>query len=184
MSAVPNQSQDALLVDPERKVWDPLVRFFHWTVVIGCLANFVLEEGKLAHRWVGYVVGIVLMVRLVWGFIGTRHARFSDFIPSRMVLRRYIRDSLLFREARHVGHNPLGAVMIVALMTLLALITLSGWMTTWDMFYRVKWIEKLHEAFANLLLPLVGIHVLGVLYGSLRHGENLVRAMITGRKRR
>lgn len=182
---IPSDRPDPGIALPQHQpVWDPLVRLFHWTVVIGCFANFILEEGKLAHRWIGYAVGIALVIRLVWGFIGTQHARFADFVPSAEALRSYIRDSLLFREARFVGHNPLGAVMILALMTLLGLIAFSGWMTTWDVFYRVKWVKEVHEAFANLLLPLVGLHVLGVLYGSLRHGENLAKAMITGLKRR
>ncbi len=163
--------------------WDPVVRLFHWTVVAGCLFNFVLDDGKLAHRWVGYIVAAALAIRILWGFVGTRHARFADFVPSRQTLRTYILDSLQFRERRHQGHNPLGAVMILAMMALLALIALTGWMTTLETFHRAHWLEEVHEAFANLLLPLVGLHVAGVLYGSLRHGENLVKAMITGRKR-
>ncbi|WP_341898902.1 cytochrome b/b6 domain-containing protein [Ferrovibrio terrae] len=167
----------------ERPVWDFVVRLFHWTVVAGCLINFVIDDGKLVHRWVGYTIAGALVIRILWGFVGSRHARFRDFIPSWTRLRRYGLAALAFREPRHVGHNPLGAVMILALMALLALIALSGWMTTWDIFTRAKWLEEVHEAFANLLLPLVAVHVAGVLYGSLRHGENLVKAMITGRKR-
>lgn len=163
--------------------WDPVVRLFHWAVVAGCLFNFIVDDGKLAHRWVGYTVAAVLAIRILWGFVGTRHARFADFVPGWETLRGYMRDSLRFRERRYAGHNPLGAVMILALMVLLALITLTGWMTTLETFRRAHWLEEVHEVFANLLLPLVGIHVGGILYGSLRHGENLVKAMITGRKR-
>lgn len=183
MSAIPHSPLADNDLRKERLVWDPVVRLFHWTVVAACLFNFVIDDGKLAHRWAGYIVAGALVIRILWGFVGTQHARFSDFVPRRETLRRYILDSLQFREHRHVGHNPLGAVMILALMALLALIAMSGWMTTWDIFTRVKWLEEVHEAFANLLLPLVAVHVAGVLYGSLRHGENLVKAMITGRKR-
>ncbi|MBS4046281.1 MAG: cytochrome b/b6 domain-containing protein [Alphaproteobacteria bacterium] len=164
--------------------WDPVVRLFHWIVVAGCLFNFVLDDGKLAHRWAGYAVAAALVIRILWGFVGTRHARFADFVPSWQTLRTYSLDSLRFRERHYQGHNPLGAVMILALMALLAIISLTGWMTTLEAFRRAHWLEEVHEAFANLLLPLVGIHVAGVLYGSLRHGENLVKAMMTGRKRR
>jgi cytochrome b len=172
---------------PSRSVgimtWDPVVRLFHWIVVAGCLFNFVLDDGKLAHRWVGYTIAAALAIRILWGFVGTRHARFADFVPGWQSLRTYILDSLQFRERRYQGHNPLGAVMILALMALLAIISLTGWMTTLESFRRAHWLEEVHEAFANLLLPLVGIHVVGVLYGSLRHGENLVKGMINGRKR-
>ena len=166
-----------------RVVWDPVVRLFHWTVVAGCLFNFIVDDGKLAHRWVGYAVAAALAIRILWGFVGPRHARFADFLPRRDALRSYIFDSLQFRERRYVGHNPLGAVMIVVLMGLLAAISLTGWMTTLPAFQKAHWLEEVHETFANLLLPLVVVHVIGVLYGSLRHGENLVKAMITGRKR-
>jgi cytochrome b len=167
----------------ERPVWDPVVRIFHWLVVAGCTLNFILDDGKLVHRYVGYTIAGALTVRILWGFVGSRHARFSHFVPGRETLRRYVTSALRFREPRYLGHNPLGGVMVVALMILLALIATTGWMTTLDGFHRAKWLEEVHEALANLLLPLVALHVLGVLYASLRHGENLVKAMITGRKR-
>jgi cytochrome b len=183
MSATPHSPSAAVPLHEDQAVWDPVVRLFHWTVVAGCLVNFILDDGKLVHRWVGYTVAAALAIRILWGFVGTRHARFSDFVPGRTRLRRYVLAALQFREPRHRGHNPLGAVMILALMTMLGLIALTGWMTTLDSFHRAHWLEEVHEAFANLLLPLVAVHVLGVLYGSLRHGENLIKAMITGRKR-
>lgn len=182
-SPVLNTSRDDAAPSVGPMTWDPVVRLFHWTVVAGCLFNFVLDDGKLAHRWAGYTVAAALAIRILWGFVGTRHARFADFVPSRQTLRTYIRDSLQFRERHYQGHNPLGAVMILALMALLAIISLTGWMTTLESFRRAHWLEEVHEAFANLLLPLVAVHVLGVLYGSLRYGENLVKAMITGRKK-
>lgn len=165
------------------RVWDPVVRIFHWTVVTGCAVNMVLDDGKLVHRWVGYAVALALAIRLVWGIIGTRHARFTDFVPGWAELKAYIADAIRFREPRHLGHNPLGAVMILALMAALAGVSMTGWMMTLDQFWGSHFLEEVHESFANGILLLAAVHVLGVLYGSLRHGENLIRAMVTGLKR-
>jgi cytochrome b len=165
------------------RVWDPVVRLFHWTVVAGCAVNMVLDDGKLVHRWVGYAVALALAIRLVWGLIGTRHARFTDFVPGWTELKVYIAAAIRFREPRHLGHNPLGAVMILALMAMLAGVSVTGWMMTLDRFWGSHLMEEIHESFANGILLLAAVHVLGVLYGSLRHGENLIRAMVTGLKR-
>ena len=166
------------------RVWDPVVRLFHWTVVAGCSINLLLDDGRLVHRWVGYAVAVTLLVRLVWGFVGSRHARFGDFVPDRTTLRGYVADTLRGRERRYLGHNPLGALMIMTLMAVVAVVSLTGWLLTLDAYWGSEMLEEVHEAFANAIVPLVAVHVAGVLYGSLRHGENLVRAMVTGRKRR
>lgn len=166
------------------RVWDPVVRIFHWTVVAGCVLDlFVLEEGSRAHEIVGYVVAAALAVRVVWGFVGTRHARFSDFAPTPRRLRCYLAALAERREPRMLGHNPAGAVMMLALMALLAAVCLTGWMMGLDAFWGADWLEELHGAFANAILALALVHAAAALWESRRHRENLVWAMITGRKR-
>ncbi|MCW1843667.1 cytochrome b/b6 domain-containing protein [Prosthecomicrobium hirschii] len=165
-------------------VWDPLVRLFHWTVVAGCVVNsFVFEDGKTVHRYVGYVVAGALAIRILWGFVGTAHARFTDFVPGPARLIAYLRAMLAGREPRHVGHNPAASVMILTLMALLAAVSVTGWMMTLDAYFGEEWLEDLHELIANAILGLAVIHVLAAIYESMRHRENLILAMITGRKR-
>ena len=165
-------------------VWDPVVRIFHWAVVAGCLANlFIVEDGELAHQVIGYVVVAVLVVRVVWGFVGTRYARFNDFVPGPRRLRRYLTLLARGREPRQLGHNPAAAVMMLVLMTLLAAVSVTGWMATLDAFWGVEWVEELHEGVADAILWLALIHAGAALYESVRHSENLVWAMVTGRKR-
>lgn len=167
------------------RVWDPVVRLFHWTVVAGCVLNlFVLEDGELPHKIVGYAVAAALAIRLVWGFIGTRHARFVDFVPTPSRLVAYVRALLRGEEPRMLGHNPAGTVMMLALMALLAAVCLTGWMTTLDAFWGEDWLEELHEGLANAILVLALLHAAAALFESWRHRENLVWSMVTGWKRR
>lgn len=168
----------------ELRVWDPLVRLFHWTVVAGCVLDlFVLADGEAAHRFVGYVVATALAVRLIWGFIGAGHARFVDFVPPPASLARYLKALLRGEEPRFIGHNPAGATVMLALMGLLAAVSITGWMLMLDAFFGSEVLEVLHERLANAILVLAGFHSAAALYESWRHKENLVWSMITGRKR-
>lgn len=166
----------------ERRVWDALVRLAHWTFAIGCAAAFLTEESRSVHKIVGYIVFGALAARLIWGFVGSKHARFANFVRGPQDVLAYLRAMVRGEEPYYEGHNPLGAVMIVGLLLLLTVITISGWMTTLDMFWGVDWVEELHETSAELLLWIVPLHVGGVIFASLRHQENLVWAMLTGRK--
>jgi cytochrome b len=166
------------------RVWDPVVRLFHWAVVTACVLNlFVLKPGRLYHRYVGYAVIGLLLVRLVWGFVGSRYARFADFFPTPGRLFPYLRALVARREPRLLGHNPAAAVMMLALMALLAATAVTGWMSTLDAFWGEDWLEELHGGFANAILVLALVHAAAALIESVRHRENLVWAMITGRKR-
>lgn len=166
------------------KVWDPLVRLFHWTLALGCIANLtVLREVKTVHRYVGYVVLAAVVIRLVWGFIGTRHARFADFAPGPRRLLAYLVALSRGREPRYVGHNPAGAVMMLALMGLVMTCGVTGWMMGLDAFWGERWLETLHEGAANVILIMAIGHVLAALVESWRHRENLVLSMINGFKR-
>ena len=169
----------------EVKVWDPLVRVFHWSLVAGIAAAWITaDEWDRAHEWIGYGIATLLLVRVVWGFIGSEYARFTQFVKGPRATLAYLGRILRGRAERHLGHNPAGAAMILMLLMSIAGTALSGWMMTLDAFWGAEWLEELHEALATFILVLVGFHVLGVIHASVSHGENLVRAMFTGRKRR
>ncbi|RUM26558.1 cytochrome B [Rhizobium vallis] len=166
------------------KVWDPAVRLFHWTVVSACILNlFILEEGKYWHRLTGYVVAAAIAMRIIWGFVGTKHARFADFFPTPSRVRAQIAGIIKGTEQRYIGHNPLASIMMLGLMTLLAATALTGWMTTLDAFWGDKWLEEVHGAIANGIMLLAFIHAGAAVVESWRHRENLVWSMITGRKK-
>lgn len=166
------------------KVWDPLVRLFHWSLVASfAVAWLSADEWQDLHLWAGYAAGALIAFRLVWGLIGPRTARFATFVRRPREVLDYFGAMVRGGEARHLGHNPAGGAMIIALLGGMAGLSLSGWLYTTDMFWGAEWLEETHEVLANLLLALVGLHLVGVVVASLRHRESLIRAMITGRKR-
>jgi cytochrome b len=189
-----NRSPDAPLVP----VWDPFVRLFHWSLALGFAVSYLTEDDLLnLHVWAGYLVLVLVGLRFVWGFVGTRYARWSDFLKAPGDVLAYLRDAVRLRAARHLGHNPAGGAMIVALLLSLAATALTGLA-----LYGAQelsgplamvmsklsggWahaLEDAHEVLANLTLLLVGLHLAGVVLSSLQHGENLVRSMVTGYKR-
>lgn len=166
------------------KVWDPFVRVFHWSLAgLFLLAYATGDEIENVHIAAGYAIAGLLGLRILWGFVGPRNARFSDFVRSPRAVLAYIRDMALLRAPRYLGHNPAGGTMVVALIVTLIVTCTTGYMMTTGTFWGAKWVEEMHEAFANLTVGLVVVHVLGVLVASFEHSENLVKAMITGRKR-
>jgi cytochrome b len=165
------------------RVWDPLVRLFHWSLVISFTVAWLNTEGKDLHQGAGYLVLALVAVRLIWGIVGSRHARFRDFVPRPKELLAYLKSLPSGHPRRYLGHNPAGGVMIVLLLAMLILTGGSGWLETTDAFWGIVWVENLHAALANLTVVLVFAHVAGVVFSSLAHRENLTLAMITGRKR-
>lgn len=165
------------------KVWDPLVRVFHWSLAGLFLANFFTEDGELVHRGLGYAILGLLVVRFVWGWVGTRHARFSDWVVGPARVRHYLRERLAGRSRRQLGHNPGAAVMILALLGGVLLVAVTGWLQTTDYFFGVGWMEALHEVLAYGVLGLVVLHVLAAVSESVHYRENLIAAMVHGRKR-
>lgn len=173
--------------DPSRprvKVWDLGVRLFHWSLVLSVAGAWLVVDPRWLHRWIGYGVIGLIAFRLVWGVIGTRHARWADFMPGPGRLFRYLAAMVRGREWRTLGHNPAGAAMIVALLALLAAICATGVMMGTDRYFGQTWVENLHKGLVNGLLVLIVLHLGGVLLASLRHKENLVAAMIHGHKHR
>jgi len=169
---------------PAVKVWDPVVRVLHWTLAASIAAAWVTRHGGgIWHEWIGYASLLIVALRVAWGWIGPRYARFGQFVHTPSATLSYASRMLVRREARHIGHNPLGGWMILALLSVAALSGLSGWLYTTEAFWGAEWMENLHEALAIFLLVLVALHVAGVIAASWRHRENLVAAMIHGRKR-
>ena len=165
------------------KVWDPLVRIVHWTLAILVFSNFLNEDGHTAHRWIGYAATALVLVRLIWGFVGTQHARFSDWFPTPHRVIEYLKLKRAGQAPRYIGHNPLGAVMMLALLALIINQGITGYMMGTDLFFGEKWLEEWHEISANLILGLVCLHVLGAILTGYQQKENLILSMIHGKKR-
>lgn len=179
------------------KVWDLLVRVGHWTLV-AAFATAYITEGEVmpVHAIAGYTIACVVLIRIAWGFVGTKHARFQDFVRGPRMTTNYLGRVLSGQAERHLGHNPAGGVMI-----LLLLIALVGTVSCGMVLYGIEegagplagWVagagldedvwEEAHEVLANGVLLLIVLHVLGVIHASRSQGENLVKAMFTGRKR-
>jgi len=177
------------------RVWDPLVRIFHWSLVLFFLTAYLSEDDfETLHVWAGYTVAALVAFRLVWGLIGTRHARFTDFVRSPRRVIQYLKDIPSGRAKRYLGHNPAGGAMIVALLCFLGGTVIFGMATlgadentgplagTWLASFDEHTLKEIHEFFANGTLMLVFLHVAGVIFSSIHHRENLARAMVNGRK--
>ncbi|MGB7816173.1 MAG: cytochrome b/b6 domain-containing protein [Methylotenera sp.] len=212
------------------KVWDPLVRIGHWTLVVAFFTAYFTEEDFLTqHVWAGYIVGAIVIFRIVWGFIGSKHARFSDFIYSPAAVFGYLKGLISRKPQHYLGHNPAGGAMVFALLLGLSAIVYTGvalyaveenagplagiiasndkTMPTATIITAAnadedadedmsknkqeksmgnkeaeKFWEELHEFFVNFTLLLVVLHIGGVLLSSYIDKENLIKAMVTGRK--
>ncbi|MCU0831561.1 MAG: cytochrome b/b6 domain-containing protein [Rhizobiaceae bacterium] len=164
-------------------VWDPFVRIFHWSLAGLFAANALfLDPETTLHRQVGYAAAALIALRLVWGVIGSRHARFRDFPPSLKGALGQISDLATGRRSLHVGHTPLGAFMIYNLLATVAAIAASGWLMTTDAFWGVAWVEEVHEAAVLWAEVSIVLHVAAVILESLRMQINLPKAMVTGVK--
>lgn len=164
-------------------VWDLPTRVFHWLLALSFAGAYLTAESerwRLVHVTLGYTVGGLLVFRLLWGLVGTRHARFASFVRGPAAVLRYLRSLVAGRPEHYTGHNPAGALAIVALLALGGLLVLTGWSTYNDV--GGEWLEDLHEGVAGVMLAVVGVHVGAVLLSSVLHHENLVRAMVSGRK--
>ena len=167
------------------RVWDPFVRIFHWSLVgLFAFAWATGDEWGKAHELAGYVIAGLVALRVIWGFVGPAHARFSDFIRSPVVTIRFLADTMRMKARRYIGHNPAGGMMVLALLAMIAVIATTGYMMTTNAYWGVEWVEEVHEGAVNITLGLVVLHVAGVIFAGIEHKENLVKAMITGWKRK
>lgn len=167
------------------RLWDPLVRLFHISVAGVFFANYFFNEaGDDWHTWLGYYAAAWLTARTVWGFVGPRSARWSDFWPTPTRLRSHVTALLQGKDIHRLGHSPLGALVMVLMMTAIGSLALTGFlMEEVDAFWGAEWLENLHRWIANGLAGLVSLHILAALVESLRLRENLPLSMVTGRRR-
>lgn len=184
-------------------VWDIVVRGCHWILVFSFTIAYLTEDHYLGiHTYAGYTIFTLLVLRVIWGIIGSKYARFSNFYYPPATIIGFIKDTFQFRAKRYLGHNPAGGAMIFLLLVSLFLCTLSG-MAVYAagdqagpvaflfspgqlLFNTFLWEdiwEEIHEFFANFLVFLIVIHITGVIVESVIHRENLVKAMISGYKK-
>lgn len=167
------------------QVWDLFVRVFHWSLVTCVALNFaVVTDGKDIHQWLGYLAVALVTARIVWGFVGTRYARFSDFFPTPARLREHLSAMRNRQPHSHAGHNPLGALMMLALMAVVLALGVTGFLQTTDAFWGDEMMQELHEFLANGLIALAGLHAAAAIVMGRLERTNLVKAMVTGVKER
>lgn len=169
------------------RVWDRWVRISHWSLAAIVFADaFANEGGEFWHSFLGYVGVALVAFRILWGFVGPEHARFRRMLigwPARGRFLTHAREYLAGRAPRTLDHTPLAMIGMGLMLLCVALLGLTGWMMSWDRFFGEEWLESSHETLSDVLLVLVAIHVTGVVLESIRHRENLVGAMIHGKKR-
>lgn len=164
-------------------VWDRFVRLFHWSLVSCVLLNyFVVDDGESLHQWLGYGAVALVAGRVLWGFIGSPHARFRDFMPTPSSVAAHLRDAMHGRVQRHAGHNPLGALMMLALMACVLGLGLSGWLQTTDAFWGESWLQEIHAWLGHALIIMAGVHAAAAIVMSRLERTNLIGAMVTGTK--
>ena len=190
------------------KVWDLFIRFFHWSLVTAFIVSYLTEGENNLHFYSGWFIAVMLVLRIIWGFIGSKHARFNDFVKPLSQIKHYTKSLIAGSSSsmtKYTGHNPLGGLMIIALLASLSMSVVSGVMlyssTENSLFSFVDkpllqeideheesetegeevW-EEIHEIFVNLTLAFIIIHIIGVLVSSWLHNENLIKAMFTGKK--
>lgn len=168
---------------PAGLVWDLPVRVFHWTLAL-CFAGAWLtaesEYWKLWHVSFGYSMALLVAFRLVWGVVGTRYARFSQFVKGPAALKKYFLSYLRGAPEHHTGHNPAGAWAILAILLTVMLTVASGYASYQEIGGEI--LSDIHEAMASILMGIVVIHLAAVILTSVLQRENLVRAMLTGKK--
>jgi cytochrome b len=164
-------------------VWSVCVRVLHWTLAFSMILSFATHESGLVwHEYFGYVALAAASVRVAAGFVGSGYWRFSHFLRSISVTFEYAKDVFKHRERRYLGHNPLGGWMVILLLGDAMATGLTGWLFTTDRFWGVKWLEELHGTLGEALVPLLVLHIAGAIFTSYRHRENLIAAMLHGRK--
>lgn len=179
-------------------VWDPMIRIFHWLLVIAFFTAYIIEDHILwLHVWSGYLITALIMLRLLWGLIGPHHARFDNFLQRPSLIVANLKDVFQLRAKRYTGHSPAGGAMIIALLTLLMATTITGmvvyageksagplwfYVHTWSN-HTIEIYEDVHEVLSNITLGFIVVHIAAVLLLSGLHKEHLTLSMLTGKKK-
>jgi cytochrome b len=187
------------------RVWDPFIRVFHWLLAAAVIIDWITDEPRWMHIWLGYLAAVLIVLRVVWGFVGPENARFASFVRGPAEVFGYLGALARFSSKRFLGHSPAGGAMIVALLFMVAVTAVTGFVNqaqdlgTGPLSGVVAKVERppripgqrrpplmskqVHETAANITLLLVVLHLGGVALASVAHKENLVASMLTGRKR-
>ncbi len=199
MQNLSHRSQDYSQPGASVRVWDGFIRIFHWSLVVLFFTAYLSEDDlQTVHFYAGYGVACLITFRLLWGCVGSHHARFTNFVTSFAELKSYLKSLTSRRVKHYTGHNPAGGWMVVLLLVILILLSVSGlflaaaegegplaaWYVSGHWLYSESVMEPLHEFAANFMISLIVIHVAGVLVSSVVHKENLIKAMLTGNKNR
>ena len=164
-------------------VWDAPTRVFHWLMAAcfaGAWASAQREGWHIVHATLGWTMAGLVAFRIVWGFAGTRYARFASFVRGPGAVVRSLRDLRDGSAKRHIGHSPLGAVALIALLLLTLLLAASGLASERDP--AAPWLHRLHEGAAHAMLVLAGLHITAMVFVSWRAGENLLLSIFCGTK--
>ncbi|MGR3544108.1 MAG: cytochrome b/b6 domain-containing protein [Paracoccus sp. (in: a-proteobacteria)] len=176
--------RESARTDRTVQVWDPLVRLIHWGVVLMVVINAaIVAKDSPLHLWAGYTMLVLVGVRLLWGIIGSRPARFSAFPPNPFRALGYLKEMRRGDKTVHLSHNLLGALMVYNIWATLLVIAATGFMMGTARFFGVDWVAQTHDLAYDWLLISITAHVLGVVFDTWRSGVPLVQAMIHGRKR-
>lgn len=165
-------------------LWDPWIRTFHWSLVVIFVANiWFTEPGEIVHRALGGTAMALVFLRVIWGFIGKGAARWSDFFPTPSRLWQHSKALLTGKPYHRMGHSPLGALVMIAMMLLFIALSVTGMMMTLtDAFMFDDWVAEYHELFAQSLFYLAAFHVFAAIFESIRNKENLPMSMVTGKR--
>lgn len=168
------------------KLWDPLIRLFHWSIAGIFLANYFFNEaGESWHQWLGYIAVAWLVVRFFWGFFGAGAARWADFFPTPARLKTHISALIKGEHYHRMGHSPLGGLVMILMMLCILSLGITGFMMEEiDYFWGEDWVQNLHDWIASTLLALVLVHIVAAFFESYRLKENLPLSMITGKRRK
>jgi cytochrome b len=164
-------------------VWDWPVRVFHWLLVTSFTGAWLTSENEaqqMLHYAFGYSACALVVLRVLWGIVGTRYARFSEFVKGPRATFQHIKSMLAGQTTTELGHNPAGALAMVLLMVLTLLIGLTGYWSVKE--FLGEWMSEAHEVLANLALVVIAVHVLAAILMSYLQRENLVKSMVTGNK--
>ncbi|WP_312793768.1 cytochrome b/b6 domain-containing protein [Tianweitania sp.] len=166
-------------------VWDPLQRLFHWALAASFVLSIVVDAHRhpVLHRWLGCIMMLLVLFRVVYGAAGPHYARFSHSVRSHRETLSYARCLRSGREKRYLGHSPLGGLMAILLLANIGLLALSGWMLGTPPDGPGSGMLLAHRVIAMETLALIITHVGAVLWASRRRQENLTLSMLTGRKR-